>query len=349
MSAQDTMTVADLGEFGLIDHLRAALPASVRETAAVGVGIGDDAAIWTPTAGAPSVVTSDALVEGMHFRLDWTDWWSLGFKSLAVNLSDLAAMGATPRLATISLGLRGTERVADLEAMYQGVGELAVAHGVAIAGGDIVRSPERLLISVTAIGEVIGYAPLRRDGARVGDVICVSGTLGASGAGLAILADPERFAGLTTTGLLVAAHLRPNPRITLGKVLGEIGATSAMDLSDGLVGDLPKILRASGVGARIDAGAIPVAPALRALFPDEAWLELALRGGEDYELLFTLPRDLVEPTRQRAEAIGATVTPIGEVIPADEGFLLTDLSGTTSPVTPGAWDGLTSRAAREGK
>lgn len=330
-------TVAEIGEFALIDRLGEALPLAAR-SAGLELGIGDDAAVWTPRPGTVSVITTDTLVEAIHFRLDWTDWRSLGFKALAVNLSDIAAMGATPRLATITLGLRGTERVADLVTMYEGIGELAASHGVAIAGGDIVRSPECLSINMTAIGEVAPDVILRRSGARVGDVIVVSGTIGASAAGLQILANPDRFAGLATTGLLVAAHLRPIPRIALGKLLGELGATSAMDLSDGLLGDLPKILAASGVGASLDARMLPVAPALRALF-SEQWLEFALRGGEDYELLFTIPVDRFDEVVRRADAIGAIITAIGRIVPPSHGLTLRGLDGVEREVRAGTmWD-----------
>lgn len=333
------MTVAEVGEFGLIDALSAVLPAAVRQNAIVEMGIGDDAAIWTPQPGTVSVVTTDTLVEGIHFRLDWTDWDSLGFKMLAVNLSDLAAMGATPRLVTVSLGLRGTERLDDLRTMYAGMGGLAEAHGVIVAGGDIVRSPERLLLSVTAIGEVPAGKVLRRSGAKEGDLIVVSGTLGASAAGMEILSHPEKYRALATTGLLIAAHLRPNPRLALGQLLADAGATSAMDLSDGLLGDLPKIRKASGVGARIDSRMLPVASALRALFPDRnRWRDMALRGGEDYELLFTIPPDRFAELRERASAIGATVTAIGEITGDPPAITLIALDGTSSPVVAGAFD-----------
>ena len=338
------MTVAEVGEFGLIDALSTALPSAVRQNAIVEVGIGDDAAIWTPQPGTVSVVTTDTLVEGVHFRLDWIDWESLGFKMLAVNLSDLAAMGAVPRLVTVSLGLRGTERLDDLRTMYAGMGGLAEAHGVIVAGGDIVRSPERLMLSVTAIGEVAAGKELRRSRANVGDLVVVSGTLGASAAGLEVLSHPEKYRDLATTGLLIAAHVRPNPRLALGQLLADAGATSAMDLSDGLLGDLPKILKASRVGARIDSRLLPVAPALRALFPDRnrgRWLDMALRGGEDYELLFTIPPDRFDGLRERAGRTGATVTAIGEITGDATAIILTELDGTSSPVAAGAFDHFT--------
>jgi thiamine-monophosphate kinase len=305
------------------------------------LGIGDDAAIWSPTTGESLVITTDSLVEGVHFRLDWTDWRSLGHKSLAVNLSDLAAMGARPRIALISLGLTGGEQVAVLEDLYRGIDALAAPHGVLIAGGDIVSSPEDVAIHVTVLGETRSGQALQRSGAQIGDLVCVSGTLGASAAGYHLLREGEDGprAGATTADLLLAAHLRPQPRIALGKVLLESGATSAMDLSDGLFGDLPKMLDLSGVGARIELPKLPVAPAIRALFPDE-WLEFATRGGEDYELLFTLPPDRFESVRQAAETIDATITAIGEIIERGEGPLIRviDFNGNEVPAELGAYD-----------
>jgi thiamine-monophosphate kinase len=344
-------TVREIGEFGLIRALRDALPASVRTNDRLSVAIGDDAAVWTPTPGASVVVTTDSLIEEVHFRLapGWTDWRSLGHKALAVNLSDLAAMGAIPGLATVGIGLRGTERIADLVALYEGMGALANRWSCLIAGGDIVASPAEFSLHITAIGEANGGRVLRRDGARPGDVIAVSGTLGAAAAGLALLqtdpADPRRAA--TTADLLITAHLRPTPRLDLSPILVEHGATSAMDLSDGLFGDLPKILEASGVSARIDEDAIPVAAAVRALFPDR-WFDLATRGGEDYELLFTAPPDQFATIVSAATEIHATATAIGEVMsPAfDHTRLeLRRADGTTMAVKTGAFDHFAARPA----
>ena len=309
------VTVREVGEFGLIRALRDALPESVRTGDRLTVAIGDDAAVWIPQSGASIVVTTDSLIEDVHFRLapGWTDWRSLGHKALAVNLSDLAAMGATPGLATVSIGLRGTELVADLIALYEGVGALASRWNCLIAGGDIVASPAGFSLHITAIGEALGGRVLRRDGAEPGDIVAVSGTLGAAAAGLEILQlppdDPRRTAA--TADLLVAAHLRPTPRLDLAPILLEGGATSAMDLSDGLFGDLPKILDASDVAAQVDETAIPVAAAVRALFPDR-WFDLATRGGEDYELLFTAPPDRFAAIALAATEIQATITPIGD-------------------------------------
>lgn len=331
--------VSDIGEFTLIAALQESLPEHVRSSDAVPLGIGDDAAAWQPSPGMQSVITTDTLIEDNHFRLDWTDWRSLGHKALAVNLSDIASMGATPLLATITLGLRGDELVDDLVEMYQGIAGLAGPHQVVIAGGDIVRTDGPLVISVTAIGE--GERLLRRDGAQPGDRIVVSGTLGASAAGLELFQAPMLRERATTAELLIGAHLRPNPRIALGKVLAARGATAAMDLSDGLFGDLPKILRASGVSGRIDLQQVPVLPAVRALFPDR-WLELAVRGGEDYELLATVPGDLFSSLRGAAWEVGATLTEIGEVLPGSDAggpeLVVIDTDGSEQPVDVGAFD-----------
>jgi thiamine-monophosphate kinase len=327
--------VQDIGEFTLIDRLRDALPVEARSMPDGDTGIGDDAALWKPPADQDMVITTDALVEGIHFRLDWTDWESLGHKMLAVNLSDIAAMGAVPRLATVVLGLTGKETVNDLEHLYRGAGRLAADHGTVIAGGDIVRSPRGVLISVTMVGSVEGGQAVTRNGAREGDLIVVSGTLGASAAGLALLESNESHS--TTGPLLRAAHLRPQPRLALGAIMYEAGVTAAMDLSDGLLGDLPKILHASGVGGRIELDRVPVLPAVRALFPDR-WLDLAVQGGEDYELLMTIAPEGFERFRALAGVVGATITAIGEITGEGAGHLELSGNGNDGIHQPGAFD-----------
>ena len=338
----DDRRVRDVGEFGLIGILAASLPTEVRATTDLQLGIGDDAAVWQPTPGEQIVVTTDSLVENVHYRRNWTDWESLGHKALAVNVSDLAAMGAIPKFAVISLGLDGEERISDLEALYSGLGALARRLGMTIAGGDVVRSPRGLILHVTAIGETRGQRVLTRSRANAGDLIGVTGTLGASAAGLGLLGlepdDARRRAA--TANQLIEAHLRPEPRVALGAALLELGATSAMDLSDGLLGDLPKILAASGVAARLDERAIPVAAAVRALFPDE-WVDLALRGGEDYELLFTAPGATWDAIDGAARTAGGTVTAIGEIIARGSGPPKIELvggDGTRRTVSIGAYD-----------
>jgi thiamine-monophosphate kinase len=335
----DERRVSDIGEFGLIAMLDAALPDEVRQSTSLELGIGDDAAIWQPGPGTSVVITTDSLVEEIHFRLDWTDWESLGHKALAVNVSDLAAMGAAPKLAVVTLGLRGSERIADLVALYTGMGDVARRYGVVIAGGDIVRSPFGLALHITALGELQGEKRLTRSGAKPGDLIGVTGTLGASAAGMQVLADGGTLRQAATADLLVQAHLRPEPRVPLGQLLREYGASAAMDLSDGLMGDLPKILAASKVSAEIDLRSIPVAAAVRALFPDQ-WLTMATRGGEDYELLFTAPEGSWTALYDALTAAGGQVHTVGRILPADPAPSITviGLDGVAHPEVPGAFD-----------
>jgi thiamine-monophosphate kinase len=224
---------------------------------------------------------------------------------------------------------------------YRGMGELAHAHDMVIAGGDIVSSRE-LNISVTVLGETIGGRFLSRSGAQPGDVIAVSGTLGAAAAGLRLLQlpedDPRRDAA--TAPLLVDALHRPTPRVALGQQLLKLGATSAMDLSDGLLGDLPKILHACALSAEIREADIPIAAAVHALFPDE-WLGLGLRGGEDYELLFTAPTAAVEAIIEAAASLDQKVTPIGGIHARSDGeppLVMVTSDGERRVVEPGAFD-----------
>jgi thiamine-monophosphate kinase len=342
-------TVRDIGEFGAIARLQKSLPLEVAAGPDLRIGIGDDTAIWRPPANEDLIMTTDAMIEGIHFDLAWTSWWSLGWKALAVNISDVASMGGLPRLALVTLGLSPDLRIDDLIAVYQGMGSLAQEHGVLIAGGDIVGSPRELLISVTLTGVTKGRHVLERSGARPGDTIGVSGTLGAAAAGLRLLRlphdDPRRSA--TTAPVLIEALHEPQPRIALGQILIDQGATAAMDVSDGLLGDLPKILEASGVAGTIEAARIPVPAAVRALFP-ETWLDLALRGGEDYELLFTAPPAALEEIASAAATIGQTVTRIGTIqerSSAEHPLTLIGLDGMARPATEGAWDHFQSHGA----
>lgn len=334
-------TVRDTGEFGLIAALEAALPEAVRHGRDLLIGIGDDCAVWQPPANSSIVVTTDSLVESIHFRIGWTDWERLGHKALAVNLSDIASMGAGSGLAVVTLALRGSERIHDLEAMYAGMGALALATETLIAGGDIVSSPGATSIHVTVLGFAPGGRVLTRSGAQPGDVIGVSGLLGSSAAGLRLLQaggmNARRRAA--EADALIDAHLRPQPQLALGKALLDSGATSAMDLSDGLFGDLPKLLKASGVRAKLTSDAIPVSDDVKALFPDD-WLHFATRGGEDYQLLFTAPSSAWHTIEAAGKLAGAPVSRIGEILPANDELplMLLESDGVERPVRAGAFD-----------
>ncbi len=266
-----------LGEFDLIDRFFRR-PLRRRD---VLLGVGDDAALLVPPAGYALAAATDTLVEGRHF-LEGAPGRSIGHQSLAVNLSDLAAMGADPAWALLSLSLPEV-REDWLEDFASGFFALADEQGVELVGGDTVRGP--LVVTVEVLGLVEPAAALRRSGARPGDLVYVSGSLGEAAAGLEALRGGSR---MDSGDPLVMRYLYAQPRLALGRALRG-RASAAMDVSDGLLGDLGKLCAASGVGARLDLGALPVSERLLAGLGREAGERLALLGGDDYELLFTLP------------------------------------------------------------
>lgn len=272
------------GEFELIASL-----ASRLDPASDGLGIGDNSAAWQPSPGKLVVATTDMLVEGIHFRLDWTTPRDLGWKALAVNLSDLAAMGAMPGRALISVALL-PEQASFVEEMYEGLTELARLSGTQVVGGDTVRSPGPLVVNVALLGEAEPGGLLRRDGALPGDLLLLTGSVGASAAGLALLqnGDRDRLSRPEAASLL-AAHHRPSPRLAAGQALASLGLRCAIDVSDGVASEAWHLARASDVVIRIDTARLPVERAAVALLGEEKARELALSGGEDYQLLFAAP------------------------------------------------------------
>jgi thiamine-monophosphate kinase len=284
------MTVADLGEHALLARILARLP---RPSASVLVGPGDDAAVLAPVRNERLVVTTDAVVEGVHFSRSYSTPADIGHKALAVNLSDLAAMAATPRWAMLSLVLPGSTLVADVESLVDGLAALAGRYAVSVVGGNITRIDGPLVVDVTVGGEVGSRKWLTRSGALAGHDIYVSGSVGGAAAGLEML---DQGSGIGDQGSGVSScierHRRPEPRVRLGLAVGRArAARAAMDLSDGLADALRQVATASGVGVRIDADALPIDPAAR-----EWWTSrgvdpvlAAIKGGDDYELLFAVP------------------------------------------------------------
>ncbi len=273
------MKLSRLGEFGLIEQIRRSLPPGC----GVRLGIGDDAA-WVENPGGSSLITADLLIEGVHFDLKWTSLFDLGFKSLAVNLSDIAAMGGVPAYAILSLGIPAHFDSRDVAAFYRGIQALARSSHVSIVGGD-TSIATTLVISVC----VIGHAPhgaVRRSGATVGDDIYVTGTLGDSALALQLLRLKSAAYKKSPAAKLLERHRRPMPRLTAGALLAkERLATAMIDVSDGLLQDLGHICRASGTGAVIYNADLPLSVAYRALAGQDGTRH-ALTGGEDYELLF---------------------------------------------------------------
>jgi thiamine-monophosphate kinase len=272
------------GEFELIEELSRRLDPAVD-----GLGIGDDAAAWPATPGVLVVATTDMLVEGVHFRLDWTSPHDLGWKALAVNLSDLAAMGAVPGRALISVALL-PDQTALVEEMYEGLSELARLTGTRVVGGDTVRTSGPLVVNVALLGEAEPGRLLRRDGALPGDLVVLTGPVGASAAGLALLleGDPGRLAHAQAASLL-AAHNRPLPRLSAGRALAALDLRCAIDVSDGVASEAWHLARASGVAIRLDTDLLPLQADAVFLFGEARARQLAVSGGEDYELLFTVP------------------------------------------------------------
>ena len=301
MSMPTGHTVADLGERAIIDRIGSRIPAS---PGFVTVGIGDDAAVLEAPRNGLDVVTTDVLVEGVHFDRSYVPPSAIGHKALAVNLSDLAAMGAEPRAALLSLVLPGSMSVADFDEMIGGFLSLADRYRVSLVGGNVARSPGPLVVDVTAMGSVRPRRVLRRAGAKPGDDLYVSGSVGAAYAGFLASRQAAVMAGAAGGGggaavpgedmaASVERFLRPDPRVRLGLLLGRNQvASAAVDLSDGLSDAVAQLAGASGVGAEIDGDAVPVPDEARRWFAgqqDRDPLEAALSGGEDYELLFTVP------------------------------------------------------------
>ncbi len=284
-------TVADLTERELVARIQARLPPPPDWLL---VGIGDDAAVVEPERNRLEVLSVDALVEGIHFDRRFTPPGAIGHRALAVNLSDLAAMGATPRLALLSLALPPSLTCDDFDGMITGLASLAALHRLHVAGGNLTRSPGPLMIDVTIAGSVKRRQVLTRSGARPGDAVYVSGSIGAAAAGLAALklsATADTRDTEEKTHGCIQRYLYPEPRVRLGLLLGRNRAASAcMDLSDGLADGVHQIARASGVGITIDADAIPIESCARAWSTarGEDPVTDALTGGDDYELLFTV-------------------------------------------------------------
>lgn len=252
-------------------------------------GPGDDAAAIEPVRGLLEVLTTDAQIDGVHFDRRFVPPDAIGHRALAVNLSDLAAMGARPRAALLSLALPGSLELAAFDGILDGLLALARCHDVTLVGGNITRTPGPLVVDVTAIGSVHRRKMLTRDGARAGDHVYVTGTLGDAATGLRRLRAAQSSAD-AAGGVEAARYLRPAPRVRAGMTLGRNrAASSCMDLSDGLADGVRQIADASGVGIVLDAGAIPIAPDVREWHGREGLdpLEAALCGGDDLELLFT--------------------------------------------------------------
>lgn len=324
--------MADVGERAIIARIRARVPA---DPASIVVGIGDDAAVVEPARGALEVLTTDGLVEGIHFDHRFSRPFDIGWKALAVNVSDVSAMGAAPRVALLSLALPASLAIDALDELIDGFMALASEARVTLAGGNITRSPGPLMVDVTVTGSVRRRDVLRRDGARPGDGVFVTGSLGAGLAGLEFLRSGGP--GNDEMSGCVERYRRPVPRYRIGAVLGRArAATACMDLSDGLADAARQIGEASRVGVRLSAEALPVEAGARRWFEAQGRdaAASAASGGDDYELLFTVPRKRNGRLRHVLEhARGVPITRIGEITSEREAVLVRD--GRPEPLPPG--------------
>ncbi|MBS0464683.1 MAG: thiamine-phosphate kinase [Proteobacteria bacterium] len=302
-----------------------------RPTPGAVLGVGDDCALLAPTPGMQLAVSSDMLLEGRHFSPQDSPA-GLGHKSLAVNLSDLAAMGATPRWATLAIALP-EENDAWLTAFARGFFRMADMHGIELVGGDTTRGT--LTISLTVMGEVPPGQALRRDGAQAGDDVWVSGAIGSAALALAYRQGRLFMEQIDAAKVLPALYL-PTPRIELGIALRGL-ASSAIDISDGLLGDLGHILERSHVGATLEFAALPTLPVTQAYLHEAVARDCVLAGGDDYELCFTAPADKRNAVLAAAASAGVAVTRIGH-IHAGPGLTVIDANGQPLHVDKTGYD-----------
>ena len=309
----------------------------------VKLGIGDDAAVVEPDVG-DTVLTADVAVEGVHFDLELDAARDVGYKALVANVSDIAAMAASPRFGVVSLVLTERTDMAWVVELCGGMREAADEYALALVGGDL-SSGSQVVVSIAVTGSVAPGRALTRAGAGVGDRLVVTGSLGAAAGGLALSRAPagpaSRLAGEESVRAVLAAHARPVARLGEGQLLASSGATAMMDVSDGLGIDLARLCEASGVGARVALDAIPVAPGLEALREPLGLepLALALGGGEDFELLASLPSEALDQARSQLwDAYAVRLTDIGEMTDASSGVTAVAADGSETPLDATGWD-----------
>ncbi|MBS3966580.1 MAG: thiamine-phosphate kinase [Truepera sp.] len=330
------MRVSDIGEFALIDRLAKIVSS---EHPSVLVGIGDDTAVLEGGGEMLLLATVDAQVETVHFLREAITPQQLGRRALAVNLSDIAAMGGRGSVALVSLVLPRETEVAWLEHLYQGLREEAERWGVVVVGGNMARAPEHAVIDVCVLGWISRDELLLRAGARPGDLVLVTGTLGEAAAGLRLLQRADQAPAST---VLLARLLTPTPRLPEAAVIAKSKrATAMIDLSDGLSSDLLHICQESRVGVRLWAERLPVTAAVQEVAHQcgETALDLALGGGEDFELCFTAPADTAETlARTVYDETGTPVTIIGEVLPQAAGHTLVLPGGEETVLKAKGWE-----------
>ena len=324
------MELKQLGEFGLIDLIK---QSTINDDSSVVVGIGDDAAVLLPAPRQLQLVTTDMLVENVHFNLETTSPWQLGYKSVAVSFSDIAAMGGIPKQVVVSIALTKETPVDFMINLYQGMKEICREFHANIVGGDTVSSPSGIVINVCVIGEVEPANLVKRSGAQPEDLVVVTGTLGNSGAGLDLLANGN-WEEYDFAFPLVTAHLTPHPQVKAGPMLASFGANSMDDISDGLASEANEIASASRVGMEIYAAKVPVSAELgrASEITGKSPLDYALYSGEDYQLVFTIsPEKFKEIASSKLEF---ALTVVGNVVSPEKGVVLVAEDGQSSVLAP---------------
>jgi len=332
--------VNTLGEFGLIEHLTRNFPITQSSTIK---GVGDDAAV-IDNGGLCTVVSTDMLVEGIHFDLAYTPLKHLGYKSVVVNLSDIYAMNATPQQITVSLAISNRFSVEALDELYEGIQAACNHYNVDLVGGDTTSSPKGLVISVTAIGQAEKNQIVYRNGARVGDLICITGDLGAAYLGLQLLErekriwleNPDVQPDLENQKYAIGRQLKPEARREAIETFRKVGLkpTSMIDISDGLASEIYHLCKQSNTGALIEESGVPINPEIQLLalqFKLDP-VTCALSGGEDYELLFTIAPEDIEKVRFLPEIYIA-----GEMTQPSDGIKLSTTGGNLHPITAQGW------------
>ncbi|MBC7220769.1 thiamine-phosphate kinase [Candidatus Bipolaricaulota bacterium] len=327
------MRIGDVGEFPVIERMAEIVG---RTRPDVAVGIGDDAAALDLGGEDLILLTVDSQVEGRHFVRDRTEPQLLGRRLLAVNASDIAAMGGRPTHAVVSVVLPPELELAWVEALCTGLALEADQLGIGVVGGNVARSGDGIVLDLALVGRVARGRLLTRGGAKVGDLVLVTGALGEAAAGLYLSEHPE--VAEADREALLARHLAPTPRVAEGQLIAASGlATAMIDLSDGLAGDVAHVCDRSGVGVRIHAPSLPVSPGVErvaARMGKQRW-ELALFGGEDFELVFTVPPDAADGLAARVSAeAGTPASVVGEVLPAGAGRWLVLPDGHEVPLEP---------------
>lgn len=331
------MKISEIGEFGLINRISRDTIINPKN---ILLGIGDDCAAYSASPDKIVLTTCDMLVENIHFTLSICSPQQLGRKALAVNISDIAAMGGIPCHALLSLGASSDTSVEFIDQLADGIKEEARLFEVNVIGGDTVRSPLGLVINITLIGEVEPDLVVKRNTARSGDLIMVTGELGGSSAGLILLLEKEKYSSipLNIAEKVKFAHLSPVPRIKEGRIIArEKIATSMIDISDGLASDLTRICEASAVGAKVYASEVPIFSAAKGVgkLIKRDPLIFALYGGEDYELLFTVPPKKADNIiKLIKKELDTKVSIIGEIRDKQEGIKIENLQGKVVDLQP---------------